>query len=208
MASRKKKATKLSGLKNDGLPNAYWRRFKQRLDKYDETPPANWKDEHALGHILKRYKDQVGVDFSLSHSGPPTKSKEIYCIRRMILALGTEDGQVIKNYIDWLFDTIVIPKNITISSIAFFFTADFIFKFKQKLRRNNKITRTTQLPVQYCQLLTNLNITDISTYGDLAFAKLAIDQDPDNIEYAIYIEMFNKLSGVGLDIDQLKSLKD
>jgi hypothetical protein len=193
-----KQAGKLSGLKHDGRPNAYWRKFKERLDSYSDIPVVNWKEDQFLGHILKRYKDQMGIDFSLSFSGPPTKCKEIYCLRRMILALGTEDSTSIKNYIDWMFDCIIIPQKVTISSIAYFFTTAFILKFKKESRKNNRITRATILPEKYKVIVSNLEL-DVNTYGDLAFAKVAIQDDPNNNVYDVYGKLFTELKTIGFD---------
>jgi len=205
MAARKT-VKKPSGIKDDGLPNAYWRRFKERLDAYADTPTSDWKEEHFLGHIIKRYKDMMGVDFALSYSGPPTKCKEIYCIRRMLLALGTEDGNTIKKYIDFVFDTIIIPQKGTISSIAYFFTATFVMKFKQALRKQNRITRATELPDDVLSVAQNLSL-DVKTYGDLAFAKIAIDDDPENKDLEVYFRLFMELKQVGFDESVLSSLE-
>jgi hypothetical protein len=208
MARRRKKQQKgkLSGLNIDGTPNAYWRRFKERLDTYSDVPVADWKDEHFLGHIMKRYKDQMQIDFSLSYSGPPTKSKEIYCIRRMVAALGTENPHSIKEYIDWVFDAIIIPKKVVISSIAYFFTTNFILSFKAELRKRNRITRATVLPLEIQSLAVGLEL-DVKTYGDLAFAKAAIEDDPENEDLDVYSLLFVQLKEAGFDESVLSSLE-
>lgn len=205
MATRKKQAGKLSGLNADGTPNAYWRRFKERLEAYDETPVAEWKDEHMLGHILKRYREVMDVDFSLSYSGPPTKCKEIYCTRRMILALGADDGPTVKQYIDWVFDTKIVPQKTTISSIAYFFTTNLVLTFKKEMRKLGRITRATELPENYQNIAVGLEL-DVKTYGDLAFAKVALEDDPDNEDLTIYVTLFNELRSAGFDESTLKSL--
>lgn len=205
MATRKRQKGKLSGLKGDGKPNAYWRRFKERLDIYDQTPVEDWKEEHMLGHILKRYRDNQGIEFSLSYSGPPTKCKEIYCMRRVLLHLGTEDGPTVKKYIDWVFDTIIIPQKVTFSSIAYFFTANFILKFKQELRKQTRITRATKLPDEFVAKAIDLEL-DVRTYGDLAFAKAAMDDDPENEELNIYFQLFTELKNAGFNDTVLSSL--
>lgn len=195
-----------SGLKLDHTPNAHWRKFKERLDNYDQTPVSEWKKEHILGHILKRYKDVVGVEFSLSYSGPPTKCKEIYCIRRILLQLGTEDGVVAKKYIDWVFDNVIIPQKVTFNSIGYFLTTNLILKFKAELRRQSRITRATELPEQFKDVAYNLSL-DVRTYGDLAFAKVAIDDDPENDNLKAYFELFMHLKEAGFDDAVLSSLE-
>lgn len=206
MATKKKQQGKLSGLTVDGTPNAYWRRFKERLEAYEDVPVKDWKEEQMLGHIIKRYKDVMEVDFALSYSGPPTKCKEIYCIRRTLLALGSDDGPTVKQYIDWIFDTKIIPQKITISSIAFFFTTNLILTFKKEMRRQNRITRATELPEEYINVASSLAL-DVKTYGDLAFAKVALEDDPDNTDLAMYSNLFINLKDVGFDDSILGSIE-
>jgi hypothetical protein len=199
MAERKvTKVRKIKGLKENGEPNAVWTKFKNRLVVYANDPIENWNEYNFLGHLLKRYKDYVGMDFSLSYSGAPSKCQEIYCIKGMMLALGTEDSQVIKDYIDFVYDTYIIPGKVSISSLAYFFTTNFIFEFKKKFRKQSKITRATQLPDSYKTITDNLSL-DVATYGDLAFAKMAVENDPGNPDLFIYTKMFEELSGVGFE---------
>jgi hypothetical protein len=195
-----------SGLKLDHTPNAHWRKFKERLDNYDQTPPSQWTKEHILGHILQRYKDVVGVEFALSYSGAPTKCKEIFCIRRVLLRLGTEDGEVAKKYIDWVFDTIIIPQKVTISSVAYFLTSNLVLKFKGEFRKQSRITRATKLPEPWGEVASNLSL-DVKTYGDLAFAKLAMENDPYDDDLKAYFDLFRRLKEVGFDETMLSSLE-
>jgi hypothetical protein len=203
----KKEKGKLSGLKTDGTPNTYWRKFKERLEVYDNIPVSNWKDENFLGHILRRYKEVPGIvtDFALSYSGPPTKCKEIYCIRRMALTLGTEDPECIKAYLDWVFDNIIIPGKVIISSVAYFFTNSFIISFKKDYRKDNVITRASKIPDNCFNIIQQSGL-ELSTYGDLAFAKLAIEQDPANEDYIPYIKLFEQLKNNGLDVYNMGKL--
>lgn len=204
--TKKRQAGKLSGLNSDGSPNAHWKKFKERLDNYNDTAIENWTHEHILGHILKRYKDQVGTDFSLSHSGPPTKCKELYCTRRLVLALGTEDPIIIKKYIDWVYDTIIIPGKVLVSSIAYFFTINMILKFKQEQRKQARISRATKLPENYLNIVQEMSL-DVKTYGDLAFAKMALENSPENEDLAIYLQLFNALKVIGFNENILGKLE-
>lgn len=200
MATRKKvtKVRKVSGLKEDGSPNSAWTKFKSKLSSYSYDEISEWKEYHFLGHILKRYKECMGIEFTLSYSGPPTKCSELFCVKRMISFLGVDDNQTIKDYIDFVFDQYIIPKKISLTSIAYFFTTNFIFEFKKKFRKESKITRSTELPPDFQKVVSGLNI-DVSTYGDLAFAKIAVENDPSNNELGIYTKMFDELKGIGFD---------
>ncbi len=198
--------SKPSGIKDDGDPNAYWRRFKQRLDSYADIPLSDWKQEQILGHILKRWKDHAGMEYPLSYSGPPTKCKEIYCVRRTMLMLGTENPHILKEYVDWIFDTKIIPGKVELTSIAYFFVSGFILNFKAELRKRARISRATELPPEIQNVAIGLEL-DIRTYGDLAFAKVALEDDPENEELDIYSHLFIKLKEMGFDEDVLSSLE-
>ena len=200
---------KPSGLKKDGTPNASWRKFSERLEEYDNSPIKEWKAENLLGYIFKRYSDHYETSFSLSYSGPPSKCSEIYCVKRMLFVLNGEniDMELSKSYVDWAFDKIIIPKKMEIQSLAFFFTAKLIREFKSQYKKLNKITRANPLPKYVEDLVTDCGLGDsIATYGDLAFAKKAIDSNPDNEGYQVYRDMFFLLKNKGFDINILQRL--
>ncbi len=194
----------LSGLNSTGEPKLCWRRFKERLNKYDSIPINEWKAEQILGHILFRFKNLYGVEFTLSFSGAPSRCSEIYQTKRMIAELGTEDFQMIKDYVDWVYDTKIIPQKIVITSIGFFFTKSFILKFKAGYKKAHRISRTTQLPKLVESLVSELSIS-VLTYGDLAFAKMAVDNSPD--DYPDYKLLFQRLKDSGFDTSILDKLE-
>jgi hypothetical protein len=204
MARRKGEIGKLSGLNVNGEIKLPWRKFKERLDKYDIIPVNEWKAEQALGHILSRFKKLYGFEYALSYSGAPCRCSEIYQTKRMITALGTEDYQVVKDYIDWVYDKKIIPDKITIISVGFFFTGHLIQKFKSVYRKLRKISRTTQLPSTIGVLVSELSISAL-TYGDLAFAKMAVDNSPE--DYPEYKLLFQRLKDSGFDTTILDTLE-
>lgn len=201
-----KEVKKRGRFNKDGQPNAYWRQFKRRLDEYDQIPVQEWKEENILGHILKRYKDQKNIEFTLSYSGAPSRCSELYCVRRMIMTLGTDDYTVIKKYVDWVYDTLVIPNNVTISSLGYFFTRDIVLKFKKDLPKT-VVSRASNLPQDILDVANKLSISDIRTYGDLAFAKIAIQDDPYNQDMEKFVLLFDALKNEGFDDSVLVSLE-
>jgi len=199
MAERKvTKVRKIKGLKEDGTISLPWKKFKSRLDFYADTPVAEWDEYHFLGHILKRYKDYMGAEYSLSYSGAPSKCGEMYCVKRMLLALGVSEKQVVAEYIDFVYDKYIIPGKVSVTSIAYFFTTNFIFEFKKRFRKESKITRSTQLSPEYKGVISNLNL-DVCTYGDLAFARVALENDPNSTDLEVYVRMFDELKKIGFD---------
>jgi hypothetical protein len=207
MAKREKKLGKLSGLKEDGTPNAHWLKFHDRLYSEPEIPLSQWKNEHFLGLILRKIKSTLNEssEYPLSYIGAPGKCQEMYAVNRMILSLGSTDPEYIKAYIDWIFDNEIIPKKIIVKSIAYFFTAPFILKFKEIYKKNNKVSRASVIPLPFKSIADSAGV-EISTYGDLAFAKMAVDQDPENEEYIPYINLFEKFRENGFDFGKLACL--
>lgn len=215
MARRKQKVISLvpdtvnkpSGMKMDGTPNVYWRRFEERLKTFESIPVEEWKEEQVLAYLLKRYREHYGIDFSLSYSRPPTKCPEMYCIRRITTTLGTIKGPALKQYIDWVFDTIIKPQRTQVTTLAFFFTPGICNQFKAKYKKNNKITRSTELPSNYLDAAIALDVS-VRTYGDLAFAKMAVDQAPERDDLLSYTKLFSKLRDIGFDDSILLGLEE
>lgn len=212
MAGRKRKTlivpetvNKPSGLKNDGTPNKSWLKFADRIKTYNCVAVEKWEPEEILGYLLDRYNKHYQIEFSLSYSGPPSKCSEIYCVKRIMTTVGSEKGTIIKQYIDWVFDTIIIPQKTKITSLAFFFTANLCNKFKSVYHKSNKITSSSQLPVEYTEAASKLNLS-VSTYGDLAFVKLALDNSGGNDDYKEYSILFQELSNMGFDLNVLNGL--
>jgi len=143
------------------------------------------------------------MDFPLSFSGPPTKCPEMYCVRRAMFAVGTEDCSVMKKYIDWVFDDIIIRQKLQITSLAFFFTSRICRQFAANYKKNNRITKTTLLPMAYVDMApSGLGLV---TYGDLAFAKMAAESNPGRDDL---IELFVNLKKFGFNDSILNSLPE
>lgn len=202
-----KNIRKVSGLKSDGTPNAYWRRFKERLTNFESIPINEWAEEEMLGYLLKRFNDHYGIEFSLSYSGPPSKCPEMYCIRRIMENVGTKKGWIMKEYIDWVFDSIIIPQKTKVESLGYFFNQKICNRFKGVFRERQKITRSTALPNDFIIAAQN-NGFDIQCYGDLAFMKMAVDNDPNRTDAFTIRTLLQQLESMGFNTAILNSLED
>ena len=109
----------------------------------------------------------------------------------------------VKKYIDWVFDYKIRPKNMKIKSLAFFGTPGLGNEFYFYKKESEKITRNKELPLEYKEAAERLNMS-MSTYGDLAFAKMALDKNPNRIKIK---ELFDKLYLEGFEVEKLKDLK-
>ena len=179
-------------------------RFKTRLSEFQSIPRTEWKPEQILAYIMQRYEQTFNVEYSLSLSGPPSKCQEIYCIKRMQSILNSEDPAISIAYVDWVFDTIIIPKKMELKSLAFFFTTNVVRDFKAKYKKSKKILRSTQLPSVFGSVINSFGYDFLQTYGDLAFVKLSIESNPDNNEYQ---PLFHSLQENGFDPLVLEDLE-
>lgn len=197
----KSKVRKPKSLKKDGTINAHWTKFKIRLENYSDTPIANWKPENVLGYILKTYKDKFGIEYTLSLSGAPSRCPEMYCVKRMLAILNCTDHEITKLYIDW-----VIKSVDSIKSLALFFHRNMVDRFKNDHRdmfRSTIIARSTVLPNHYLSVAQEFDVA-VSTYGDLAFAKMAVDNNPGN--YPNYALCLRKIQEMGFNLSVLETL--
>lgn len=203
----KKNENNENNVENDpyaGL-NAHWRKF---FNKFEEINDPNlkvskWKEVHVLAHICKRYKDLYKRKFSVTIKGAPSKSPDIYVIKRMIAYLNTTNMNVVKQYVDWVFDTKIIPKKTVFRKVGYFLTEGFANEFNHERLKEKEITRTTELPPGYVSIANDLGIK-VKNYGDLAFIKMANDRNLDKTS-SKYVLLMN-LEMLGLNLDKLKEL--
>lgn len=181
-----------------------WRNFFDKFKEIDVIKVSKWKDVHVLAYICKRYYSHYGKKYSVAIKGAPGKSPDIQIIRRIIAMLDTSNMKVIKEYVDWVFDTKIITRKIKVNSLAFFLTSGFANGFQFYYQEKNKITRSSVLPDEFKFLAEALKI-NINTYGDLAFIKLALEQDPENRQE--YKNLFNHLKSLGFEEVQLEEIK-
>lgn len=179
-----------------------WQKFFKKFEEIESLKVSEWKEVHILAHICKRFKQLHGVDFSITVKGAPSKSPDVYIIKRIMLMLNTSNMKTIKNYIDWVFDMKVIPKRVRFQKVGFFLTNGFANEFKFFQKKEKEFDRSTPVPESYKHIAKELDV-DIETYGDLAFILLAADSEPSS-KYKVLI---GNLELLGLDLNKIKELK-
>lgn len=188
----------------DLLPSKWWKNFFKKFAQVHDLPTSEWKSIHQLSHFCNRYYNHYGQKYSFSLNGPPGKCPEVYMINKVSACLGTSNQKTIRDFTDWVFDKKIIPSEKKIRSIGFMTDPRFCNEFLLYRTEQSKIIRTTKLPNDYQMVVSGLNIP-VSTYGDLAFAKQAIDQNPVGRE--VYQIMFNKLYAIGFEYKMIQGLK-
>lgn len=180
-----------------------WQKFFARFDEIDTLKVSQWKDVHVLAYMCKRYREQYGTDYSVAIKGSPLKSPDIFFTKKMIAQIGTTNMKVVKEYIDWVWDKKVIPKEMNLRSFGFFMTGGLVNEFKLSRKKSEKIVRATVLPSEYRDILSSYDI-EADTYGDLAFVKLFADKQGKDS----YLKAFKSLQIAGLDLGQLENITE
>lgn len=175
-----------------------WQKFLTKLSDLDITKLSQWKETQLLGYICRRYETLYGQKYALSYRGAPSKCPEIHMVRKIMAMLGTTNAKIVSLYIDWVFDNKIIPKNMKIRTLGLFNVPGFGNEFKQYRSNLNKIDKTTALPPEYKQVADIMEIP-VSTYGDLAFVRLALEQSPDAESRVPYKRLFNTLVTLGFE---------
>ncbi|HVI43050.1 MAG TPA: hypothetical protein VM577_20780 [Anaerovoracaceae bacterium] len=198
----------MADIKDDAtsLLSKPWRNFFDKFAEIDQLKNSKWKEIHQLAYICRRYEQYYGRKFSFSLKNAPSKCPEIVLVKKMCAMLGTTNARTIREYIDWIFDEKIIPKDMKIRSLAFFMTPGLGNEFFIKRVEKNKIDKTTELPNEYKEVVDSLGLP-VSTYGDLAFAKCALEEAPNSESRAPYRQLFDKLAAMGFDSMVLNGLR-
>ena len=181
-----------------------WQNFMNKFFEIETLKISQWKEVHFLAYICKRFEQCFGRKFPLDMRYAPSKSPNIYFIKKMFAMLNTTDTRIIKEYIDWVWDEKIIPKKIKIRTLAFFLAPTVCNEFLYKRNEKLKPTRSTEIPPEYKSIAETLGV-NVSTYGDLAFIKTAINQDNNN-SYKEYKKLFMHLKSLGFEESILEQI--
>jgi len=180
----------------DAVSTAYQKWFAQ-FPEIETLPTKDWRPVHVIAYWVKLYKNHYGVDytFKFNHTAP-SKSWEIQNIKKISQQLSS-DPQILKDYLDWFFQTIIVAKQKRITSIAILANPIDVNKYKfLKLIPNANIDRSTPLPPNYMTIIKSFN-APINNYGELAFIR----------ESEEYRGLMDALVGAGMDLKILDRVK-
>jgi hypothetical protein len=186
------------------LPSKWWVKFFKKFDEIDTVPEHEWEPVHLLAHFCRRYQRHFEKRFSFGLKGSPSKCPEVFQIKQVMAVLGTSNQVVVREYIDWIFDIKIIPANKKIRSIGFMANSSYCNEFHLYRQEKKKINRTTEIPEDYKKVVDELGLP-VRTFGDLAFAKQAVDTNPRGRE--AYERMFDKLYAIGFEYQMLQGLR-
>lgn len=185
----------------------HWQKFLLKFNETSSLDPSEWKEVHLLSYFCEMFEKSFSQKYSLSFkTTAPTKCPEINVIKRVAATLNTTDSSLIKEYILWVFEKKIIPAKTRIRSINYLLTAGYGNEFFQYWEDKNKVVKSTPLPAEYQQVADTLNVP-VFTYGDLAFAQMALESSPDDESRAPYKTLFHTLNVLGFQLSVLERLK-
>jgi hypothetical protein len=186
----------LTGGNLSDLPNEQYEKFFAKFSEIDHLPVEDWKVVHILGHFCKKYREAYGVDYKFKFNNPsPTKSFEVFQIKKLAMQL-TSNPALLKEYIDWIFETRVKQAKRKLTSISFMTVEGIVNDYKLNVLLSGKqelsLDRSSVLPEKYKSVFAEVGVK-LNNYGDLAFLSQMIDQPSD------IILAFNKIEELGFD---------
>ena len=186
------------------IPNDKYKKFFNKFDETETLEVAQWKVAHLLGYFTKKYKEVYKTDYSWKFNNPsPSKCFEVWQINTLAARLSA-NPQILKDYIDWAFTTIVPKAKRRLTSISFMTREEVVNDYKLSVllagQKSLNVDRSTTLPTTYQNVIKELTNLSIKTYGEMAFIS-QMDPLPDNISQALH-----KITEMGFDREVLKRI--
>lgn len=195
MARNKKEEKESSGGELTDYPNDKYRQFFEKFAEIDTLEVTQWKPVHVLAYFCKKYEEQYQTKYVFKFNSPsPAKCFEVFQVKRLAMLLSS-NPQILKTYIDWIYQTKVQQAKRKLTSISFMVHEETVKWYLQNIllagKKNLNVDRSTQLPLNYREVFTGIGIA-AQNYGDLAFL-FQMERTPD-LE-----EAFAKLKELGFD---------
>lgn len=186
---------------NPSLTDNVSEHYKKFFDKFveiEKLPVNEWKTLHILSYVCKRYEDHYGIKYTFKFNNPaPSKSYEIWQVKKLANMLSAQPT-ILKNYIDWIFETHVVAKKKRITSLGFITNADLVNTYKFDHLLNPKaimVKRSDHLPQNVAAMCARNGLA-IHTYGELALAKKMADNE----------RLFEELQAINFQLDVLDKI--
>lgn len=182
----------------DNAISLAYTKFFAKFNEHETLDVSKWNLIDLLAYFCKRYEKHYGVKYTFRFNNTaPSKSYEMYRMKSLAQMI-TAEVPVLKDYIDWLFETEVVARKKRITALGFITNVELVNKYKfQYLVPNASIDRTTKLPSNYQKIIDDLCIIPLNTYGDLAFIYRDVE----------YKDVMDALVKAGMDIKTLDRVK-
>ena len=175
---RKKEKTEEVGGELTAIPNDKYRKFFDKFKDVETLDVAQWKVAHVLGYFCKKYKEHFNVDYQFKFNNEnPNKCYEVWRINTISAKLST-NPQILKDYIDWVFEQKVNKAKRRFTSVSFIADDEFINYYKINVLLANKkdlhVDRSTALDANLSNIFQAIVGDNFKTYGELCFIYQAV----------------------------------
>lgn len=205
MAGKKAKATEKesTGGELTDYPNEQYKKFFDKFAEIDKLDVKDWKPVHILAYFCKKYQEQYNVKYQFKFNNPaPMKCFEVFQTKKLASML-TANPALLKEYIDWVYETKVVKAKRRLTSISFMTVEGVVNEYKFNVllagKKNLNVDRSTPLPEKYQAAFTKAGVS-LKTYGELAFLNQMEDQSFEILGAFIEIE------ALGFDKEVLKRI--
>lgn len=186
------------------IPNDKYKKFFEKFAEIETLDVAQWKVAHILGYFCKKYKQTYGIDYSWKFNNQsPSKCFEVWQLNTLAAKLSA-NPKILRDYIDWVYTNYVPKTKARFRSVSFITKDEIVQDYKMNVllagQKNLQVDRSTQLPPNYIEIVSEIGGINVTTYGDLAFLS-HMDPMPDNLAKAL-----EKLAEFGLDQAVLKRI--
>lgn len=186
------------------IPNDKYKKFFEKFAEIDTLDVSQWKVAHILGYFCKKYKQTYGIDYSWKFNNQsPSKCFEVWQANTLAAKLSA-NPKILRDYIDWVYEKYVPKTKARFRSISFITKDEIVQDYKMNVllagQKNLQVDRSTQLPPNYIEIMSEIGGVNVTTYGDLAFLS-HMDPMPDNVAKAM-----EKLAEFGLDQGVLRRI--
>ena len=193
----------LTGGELTDLPNDKYRQFFDKFKEIETLDVNDWKVVHILGYFCKKYQETYDAPYKFKFNSPsPSKCFEVFQVKKLASLL-TAQPKLLKEYIDWVYDTKVVKAKRKLTSISFMVQEDTVNYYKINYlfagKKNLNVNRSSPLSDDLKKIFENCGV-NIGTYGDLAFLSQMSDK-PNALQVA-----FSNLEASGFEMELLQRI--
>lgn len=186
-----------------GAPNTKYEKFFEKFEEINTLDVHSWNTTHLLGYFCKKYQDTYNTPYRFKFNSPsPTKCFEVFQMKKLASLL-TSQPKLLRDYIDWIYETKVIKAKRKLTSISFMTHEGLILEYRDSVlmagQRGETLDRSKSLPDNYKVIFSKAGVT-LSTYGELAFLSQMTEQSSE-IQNA-----FTELANLGFNKDILSKI--
>lgn len=169
---KSKRDTEISVGELTDYPNDQYRKFFDKFNEINSVDVKDWKTTHVLSYFCQKYQNHYQSKYKFKFNSPaPSKCFEVFQVKKLASMLSSKP-EMLKNYIDWVFENKVLKAKRKLTSISFLTSEGLVkeYKFNILLNQNDNcsIQRSTPLPGNYAEAFSRIGYV-ITTYGELAF---------------------------------------